>query len=198
MEEKNTAEVIEGVKRQEPVRKDDARAGKKKKAMVLVTVVLVALVVVSALAAVDYDALFDRVFDQKLPEPEYAEPDYHENIFENREYMQHAFSGMQVFVSEEGGYSINYAFGDSENDLPMLTHVSHSVAMGNAPENVKRRCAHVAPRPEQDGIARALTDLGLISPIPDHILVRGDNLKNIDADIPLNRIVAIAGVSGQP
>ena len=58
-----------------------------------------------------------------------------------------------------------YAFGDSENDLPMLTHVSHSVAMGNAPESVQRRCAHVAPRPEQDGIARALTDLGLISPI---------------------------------
>lgn len=115
MEEKNTAEVIEGVKRQEPVRKDDARAGNKKRAMVLVTVVLVALVVVSALAAVDYDALFGRVFDQKLPEPEYAEPDYHENIFENREYMQHAFSGMQVFVSEEGGYSINYAFGDSES-----------------------------------------------------------------------------------
>ncbi|MBQ7720454.1 MAG: excinuclease ABC subunit UvrA, partial [Clostridia bacterium] len=35
--------------------------------------------------------------------------------------------------------------------------------------------------------------------IPDHIEVRGakvHNLKNIDADIPLNRIVGIAGVSG--
>lgn len=54
-----------------------------------------------------------------------------------------------------------YAFGDSLNDLSMLTHVPHGVAMGNAPEALQRRCAHVAPRPEEDGIARALASLGL-------------------------------------
>ena len=64
-----------------------------------------------------------------------------------------------------------YAFGDSENDLPMLTHVPNSVAMGNAPESVRRLCAFVAPRPEDDGIARALVDLGLIVPAPDPVSV---------------------------
>ena len=58
-----------------------------------------------------------------------------------------------------------YAFGDSDNDLSMLTHVPHGVAMGNAPEHVRRLCAHVAPRPEEDGIARALLDLGLIDSV---------------------------------
>ena len=55
-----------------------------------------------------------------------------------------------------------YAFGDSENDLPMLEHVPNSVAMGNAPESVSIRCAFTAPRPEADGIAEALKALGLI------------------------------------
>lgn len=55
-----------------------------------------------------------------------------------------------------------YAFGDSENDLPMLEHVPNSVAMGNAPASVSSRCAFTAPRPENDGIAEALKALGLI------------------------------------
>ena len=55
-----------------------------------------------------------------------------------------------------------YAFGDSTNDLPMLTHVPHSVAMGNAPEEVQRQCAFVTDRPEDDGIRNALRHLDLI------------------------------------
>ena len=54
-----------------------------------------------------------------------------------------------------------YAFGDSNNDRSMLEFVPNSVAMGNAPEELKRLCRHVAPRPEEDGVARVLADLGL-------------------------------------
>ena len=54
-----------------------------------------------------------------------------------------------------------YAFGDSGNDLSMLEHVKHSVAVGNADERVKARCRYVTDRVEEDGIAKALYRLGL-------------------------------------
>ncbi len=67
-------------------------------------------------------------------------------------------------IRQETGTPLSgcYAFGDSNNDLPMLTYVPNSVAMGNAPDAVKRLCAFVADRPERDGIAGALRSLGLI------------------------------------
>lgn len=54
-----------------------------------------------------------------------------------------------------------FAFGDSTNDLSMLDHVKYSVAMGNAPAEVQARCLYVTSRPEEDGIARALSHFGL-------------------------------------
>ena len=55
-----------------------------------------------------------------------------------------------------------YAFGDSRNDLTMLRHVAHSVAMGNAEADVKAVCSYVTARPEEDGIEKALRHFGLI------------------------------------
>ena len=55
-----------------------------------------------------------------------------------------------------------YAFGDSRNDLPMLRHAGHSIAMGNAPEDVKAACSYVTDLPENDGIEKALRHFGLI------------------------------------
>ena len=54
------------------------------------------------------------------------------------------------------------AFGDSLNDLPMLLHVKYSIAMGNAPEELKARCFYVTDRPENDGIAKAMQKYGII------------------------------------
>ncbi|NDL67129.1 Cof-type HAD-IIB family hydrolase [Anaerotalea alkaliphila] len=48
------------------------------------------------------------------------------------------------------------AIGDNFNDLDMLTHAGMGVAMGNAPEEVKRQAGDVTASNSMDGVARAL------------------------------------------
>ena len=56
-----------------------------------------------------------------------------------------------------------YVFGDSNNDLPMLTYVPNSVAMGNAePESLKEKVAYVTKKSSEGGIATALKHFGFI------------------------------------
>ena len=59
-----------------------------------------------------------------------------------------------------------YAFGDSENDLPMLEAADVAVAMGNAQPHVLERVhelgGHVTDGVLEDGVATALEDFGLI------------------------------------
>ncbi len=50
------------------------------------------------------------------------------------------------------------AAGDSYNDLPMLEACGFSIAMGNAPEEVKAIAGFVAPTVEEDGLAVAIND----------------------------------------
>ena len=67
-------------------------------------------------------------------------------------------------LREKLGYSIDecFAFGDSRNDMTMLQNVGHSVAMGNATDDVKAICSYVTDRPENDGIWKAFQHFGLI------------------------------------
>jgi Cof subfamily protein (haloacid dehalogenase superfamily) len=55
------------------------------------------------------------------------------------------------------------AFGDSRNDMTMFGHVGHSIAMGNAPEDVKAACSWTTDRPEDDGIKKAMIRFGIIA-----------------------------------
>ena len=48
------------------------------------------------------------------------------------------------------------AFGDEENDLPMLKTVGYGLAMGNAPEHVKEQCAYVTDSFKDNGIAHMI------------------------------------------
>ncbi len=50
-------------------------------------------------------------------------------------------------------------FGDDHNDAEMLSHCQNSVAMGNAPEEIRRLAAFTTKSCEEDGIAFALRKL---------------------------------------
>lgn len=54
------------------------------------------------------------------------------------------------------------AFGDGHNDLEMITAVGCGVAMGNACQDLQAVADFVAPSIDDDGIWRALVDLGVI------------------------------------
>lgn len=55
-----------------------------------------------------------------------------------------------------------FAFGDGENDLPMLTYAKHSIAMGNAPDSIKKIVTYVTEDVDQGGIEQALKHFNLI------------------------------------
>lgn len=68
------------------------------------------------------------------------------------------------FICNYLGESLDdcYAFGDSTNDLPMLTHVPHSVAMGNGTPLIFDKCEFVTTTMEENGILNAFKHYGLI------------------------------------
>lgn len=67
-------------------------------------------------------------------------------------------------VREHLGHAIEgtYAFGDSENDLPMAAEVETFIAMGNALGHVKQQADLVAPPVKDDGMPQMAVRLGLI------------------------------------
>lgn len=68
------------------------------------------------------------------------------------------------FICQYLGESLEncYAFGDSTNDLPMLMHVPHSIAMGNGSPEIFEKCEFVTSSMEKDGILNAFKHYGII------------------------------------
>ena len=68
------------------------------------------------------------------------------------------------FIIEYLGESLDdcYVFGDSTNDLSMLTHVKNSIAMGNSYPEVLGNTSYVTTPIDRDGIKNALKHFKLI------------------------------------
>ncbi len=54
------------------------------------------------------------------------------------------------------------AFGDGENDIEMLKNCAIGIAVGNAPEHVKRAAAHVTAATHGEGFVEGIRWLGII------------------------------------
>ena len=83
------------------------------------------------------------------------------------EFVPHGHSkatGIQFVLDHYGLDKADaYAFGDSANDLSMLSYLDNSVAMGNAsPEELFSLVSYVTSKASEDGIANALSHLGFI------------------------------------
>ena len=57
-----------------------------------------------------------------------------------------------------------YAFGDGNNDAPMLLYCPNSIIMQKGPEELKRQVMLVTDDAENDGIYNAMVKLGIIEP----------------------------------
>lgn len=68
-------------------------------------------------------------------------------------------------VGQEYGFDIDevMAFGDSDNDLEMLSGVGLSIAMGNGTTSVKAIAKHTTTSNDKDGIEKALQHFGILS-----------------------------------
>lgn len=56
----------------------------------------------------------------------------------------------------------SYAFGDSNNDLPMLEYVNHSIVMGESNEQLKSLASFVTKGVREDGLYYAMEQHGLL------------------------------------
>ena len=71
--------------------------------------------------------------------------------------------GVDMMLADHGlSLDEALAFGDGHNDMEMLRHVPHSVAMGNAAPDVKATASYVTTADTEGGIRHALKHFGLL------------------------------------
>jgi Cof subfamily protein (haloacid dehalogenase superfamily) len=82
-----------------------------------------------------------------------------ENIEITHEEAQKGIA-LEKFVIERGiGLHETMAIGDNYNDLSMFKIVGRAVAMGNAPDEIKKYCHVVTDTNDQNGVAKAILEV---------------------------------------
>ncbi len=88
---------------------------------------------------------------------------HEENVWEIGQKSCSKATGMEVLLNRlQIARKDSFAFGDSENDLPMLRYAGISVAMGNANPKILPFCTWQTTDILADGIAHALEHFGLV------------------------------------
>ena len=98
------------------------------------------------------------------PFADYFEPiDRGDNFYEIVPVGYSKASAIDTIV-DHLGLTLNdcYVFGDSSNDLSMLTHVPNSIAMGNSSPDVLAAASYITTPVWRDGIYVAMKHFGLI------------------------------------
>ncbi len=104
----------------------------------------------------------NRLFKEKYEEYfEFIDRNHH--LYEIIPKGYSKASGIQFLINHLNiPFENTYAFGDGENDLPMLQYASQTIAMGNAPESIKDIVSFVTLDVDENGIRYALEHYGLI------------------------------------
>lgn len=72
-------------------------------------------------------------------------------------------TGMDMICKALGiGLEDTYAVGDGNNDIPMLAHCPHAIAMGNYNGDILEYCEFVTTHVDEDGIYNALAHYDLL------------------------------------
>lgn len=110
----------------------------------------------------------DEFLDRLDPALKFVPTEYG-NMPEDRVYAEISLKEVTkgtaaAFVMDYLGLDMkdSYAFGDSMNDHALLHACGMGIAMANGAENLKKIADLVAPAVNEDGIAKALEQLGLI------------------------------------
>ncbi|MGD9933435.1 MAG: HAD family hydrolase [Dehalococcoidia bacterium] len=132
------------------------------------------LQIVDSLAAVDLSTLLSALLEPQGPDPLFEELlawDGRVGIHRAASFNGAALVNATAIGADKGhglralcaalGIDVAEAvvFGDSEVDLPMFDVAGTSVAMANAPANVRDRATHQTAGADEDGVAQAIRAL---------------------------------------